>query len=98
MRRATGWDEQLTPYADTVRANFKRWVFGRHSGNQPKFSEEQMAWLEKIRDHIAASFHITVEDLDYAPFDAEGGRGRMWQLFGEAMDTVLDQMNDEMAV
>ncbi|QIT53883.1 DEAD/DEAH box helicase family protein [Aquisalimonas sp. 2447] len=97
VRRASGWDEQLTPYADTVRANFKRWVFGRHSGNQPKFNEEQMAWLEKIRDHIAASFHITVEDLDYAPFDAEGGRGRMWQLFGEDMETVLDQMNDEMA-
>ncbi|WP_019582985.1 DEAD/DEAH box helicase family protein [Thioalkalivibrio sp. ALE16] len=97
VRRVSGWDDQLTPYADTVRANFKRWVFGRHSGNQPKFNEEQMAWLEKIRDHIAASFHITVGDLDYAPFDAEGGRGRMWQLFGEDMEQVLDQMNDEMA-
>ncbi|MDZ7842161.1 MAG: type I restriction-modification enzyme R subunit C-terminal domain-containing protein [Gammaproteobacteria bacterium] len=97
VRRVTGWDDRLTPYAETVRANFKRWVFGRHSGNQPKFNEEQMAWLEKIRDHIAASFHITVEDLDYAPFDAEGGRGRMWQLFGEDMEAVLDEMNDEMA-
>jgi len=97
VRRVSGWDERLTPYAETVRANFKRWVFGRHSGNQPKFNEEQMAWLEKIRDHIAASFHISVEDLDYAPFDAEGGRGRMWQLFGEDMESVLDQMNDEMA-
>ncbi|MDN3521870.1 type I restriction-modification enzyme R subunit C-terminal domain-containing protein [Halomonas ramblicola] len=97
VRRVSGWDNKLTPYADTVRANFKRWVFGRHSGNQPKFNEEQMAWLEKIRDHIAASFHIGVEDLDYAPFDAEGGRGRMWQLFGENMESVLDQMNDEMA-
>ncbi|RLK48866.1 type I restriction enzyme R subunit [Alkalispirillum mobile] len=97
VRRVSGWDDQLTPYAETVRANFKRWVFGRHSGNQPKFNEEQMAWLEKIRDHIAASFHITVDDLDYAPFDAEGGRGRMWQLFGEDMERVLDQMNDEMA-
>jgi len=97
VRRVSGWDDQLTPYADTVRANFKRWVFGRHSGNQTKFNEEQMAWLEKIRDHITASFHITVDDLDYAPFDAEGGRGRMWQLFGEDMETVLDQMNDEMA-
>jgi len=97
VRRVAGWDDHLTPYPEIVRANFKRWVFGRHSGNQPKFNEEQMAWLEKIRDHIAASFHITVEDLDYAPFDAEGGRGRMWQLFGEDMESVLDQMNDELA-
>jgi len=97
VRRVAGWDDRLTPYADTVRANFKHWVFGRHSGNQPKFNEEQMAWLEKIRDHIAASFHISVDDLDYAPFDAEGGRGRMWQLFGRDMNSVLDEMNDELA-
>jgi type I restriction enzyme, R subunit len=97
VRRVSGWDDRLTPYADTVRANFKRWVFGRHAGNQTKFTEQQMAWLEKIRDHIAASFHISVDDLDYAPFDAEGGRGKMWQLFGQEMESVLDQMNDELA-
>lgn len=97
IRRVCGWDEKLTPYADTVRANFKRWVFGRHAGNAPKFDEAQMAWLEMIRDHIATSIHFSPEDLDYTPFDAQGGRGRMWELFGEEMDAVIDEMNDELA-
>lgn len=29
VRQVCGWDEKLTPYNDTVRANFKRWVGGR---------------------------------------------------------------------
>ncbi|KAB7624237.1 DEAD/DEAH box helicase [Alkalilimnicola sp. S0819] len=97
VRRASGWDERLTPYKSTVERNFQRWVLRKHQGNAPKFSEDQMNWLRMIRDHIAASFHFTPDDLDYTPFDAQGGRGRMWQLFGEEMDAVIDEMNDEMA-
>ena len=38
-----------------------------------KFNEEQMNWLRMIKDHIASSFH-EIDDLDYTPFDAQGGR------------------------
>jgi len=47
-----------------------------------------------IKDHIAASFHIEVEDLDYAPFDGDGGLGRMYELFGEEMNNILEEMNE----
>ena len=96
MRRVAGWDEQLTPFDETVRRNFKRWIFGEHAGNAPKFTEEQRRWLEMIRDHIATSLRFEVDDLDYTPFDAEGGRGRMYQLFGDRMNEVIEEMNEEM--
>jgi len=38
-----------------------------------------------------------VEDLDFTPFDAEGGRGRMYQLFGEEMDGIIDELNEVLA-
>jgi len=79
-----------------VRRNFKRWIFGEHAGNAPKFTEEQRRWLEMIRDHIATSLRCEVDDLDYTPFDAEGGRGRMYQLFGDRMNEVIEEMNEEM--
>jgi type I restriction enzyme R subunit len=41
-----------------------------------------------LKDHVVNSFHIDVEDLDYTPFDAKGGRGHMWQLFNEDMNDV----------
>lgn len=36
-----------------------------------------------LKEQIATSVHVETDDLDYTPFDAKGGRGKMWQLFGE---------------
>lgn len=96
IRRVAGWDEQLTRFDETVRRNFKRWIFGEHAGNAAKFTEEQRRWLEMIRDHIATSLRFEAGDLDYHPFDAEGGRGRMHQLFGNRINEVIEEMNREM--
>jgi len=30
------------------------------------------------------------DDLEFAPFDAQGGLGRMFQLFGEEMEAIID--------
>jgi type I restriction enzyme R subunit len=47
-----------------------------------------------IKDHITASFHIEVDDLDYTTFDKQGGRGKMYQLFGEEMEPLLNEINE----
>ena len=97
IRRTCGIDEKITPYADTVRRNFQNWIMAHHSGGGEKFNEEQMAWLRMIRDHIISSFHMERDDLDMAPFDAQGGMGRMHQLFGERMDDVIGELNEALA-
>ena len=56
-----------------------------------------MDWLRMIRDHIAISIHITRDDLDSAPFDAQGGLGQMYALFGSGMDAVLDEINEALS-
>lgn len=98
LRRVAGIDDELRSWESTVAKNFQDWIFARHAGSGEKFSEEQMEWLRMIRDHIASSVHVSVEDLDYTPFDACGGRGRMWQLFGEGMNGIMDEMNEKLAV
>jgi len=42
------------------------------------------------------SFHLEHDDLDYAPFDAQGGLGEMHQLFGDQMDALIDELNREL--
>jgi len=96
IRRVTGIDGQLTSYTKTVDKNFQNWVFGKQAGTL-KFSQEQMEWLRMLKDHVAASFHVEMDDLDYTPFDAQGGRGKMWQLFGEKMDGIMDELNEVLA-
>lgn len=96
IRRITGLDSTLTPYSATVQRNFKNWIFRTHRGAGDKFNEEQMAWLQMIRDHLIRSFHIERDDLEMAPFDAQGGMGRMYQLFGDRMDRVINELNREL--
>jgi len=94
IRRVCGIDQTLAPYADMVRRNFQTWILKRHSGAGTKFTGDQLEWLHMIRDHIATSIHIDREDLDMAPFDAKGGLGRLYQLFGANTDGLLDEMNE----
>ncbi len=94
IRRVTGIDKVLTAYDKTVDKNFQDWVFKKHSGAGLKFSEEQMEWLRMVKEHVATSFHLDRDDLDLAPFDAKGGVGKMWQLFGDEMDKLIDELNE----
>lgn len=96
LRRIVGLDENLTDYSGLVRKRFQEWVFKRHAGNAPKFTDEQMAWLRMIADHIATSFHVTKADLELAPFDARGGLGKFYQLFGTDYEAILDELNERL--
>ncbi len=96
IRKACGLDDTLTPFDNTIDENFRKWIFKQNAGQHNRFSEEQMSWLRMLKDQVANSFHIEVEDLDYVPFDSKGGRGKMWQLFGEQMETIIDQLNEEL--
>lgn len=97
LRRLTGLDAKLTGYDVTIDKNFQTWVFDKHKGSNQKFTEEQMEWLRMIKEHIITSLHMDVDDLDYTPFDSKGGRGKMWQLFGEAMHALIDELNVALA-
>ena len=97
IRRVCGLDGTISPYAETVRRSFQNWIMKRHSGGGQKFTEAQMDWLRMIRDHIASSFHLDREDLDMAPFDADGGMGQMYRLFGDQMNDVIHELNEALA-
>lgn len=96
IRHICGFDTTLTNYETTINRNFQQWVFAKQAG-PIKFNEEQMQWLRMIKDHIATSFHVEKEDLDYAPFDSQGGLGKMYQLFGEDMETIINELNEALA-
>ncbi|MEX2565223.1 MAG: type I restriction-modification enzyme R subunit C-terminal domain-containing protein [Cyclobacteriaceae bacterium] len=87
----------MTPYDTTVNDNFRKWIFQQNAGKHNRFTEAQLDWLRMIKDHIASSFHIEMKDLDYTPFDAKGGRGKMWELFGKEMNTLIDELNQELS-
>jgi type I restriction enzyme R subunit len=97
IRKISGLDTTLTTYDKTVDKNFQDWVWKKHSGAGEKFSEEQMEWLRMIKEYVVNSFHIEKEDFDLNPFNAQGGLGRMWQLFGAKTEEIISELNEVLA-
>ena len=94
IRRVCGMDATLATFDATVRRNFQNWIMKHHSGGSQKFNEAQMHWLRMIRDHVANSMHIERDDLEMSPFDSQGGLGKMYQLFGANMDSLMEELNE----
>jgi type I restriction enzyme, R subunit len=92
VRFAMHQENELVPYPERVAANFKAWL-AQQGGH---FTPEQQHWLEMIRDHIAANLGINLDDFEYAPFNKEGGLGRVHQLFGEELPKVIEVLNREL--
>ena len=97
IRRACGIDKKLKPFDKTINENFQDWIFKQNAGQHNRFTTEQMDWLRMIKDHVVSSYHIDLDDLDFTPFDAQGGRGKMQQLFGTEMIDIIDELNEVLA-
>ncbi len=95
VRFAIGEDTELVPFADHVRERFDAWLAAQQLMGRI-FTPEQCRWLEDIRDHIAGSVSMGLEDFQLAPFDQKGGVGRAYTLFGKELGALLDEMNREL--
>jgi type I restriction enzyme R subunit len=95
VRFAVGQDLELVPFADHVQERFEGWL-ATQEGQGHTFNPEQRRWLEAIRDHIAGSVGMGLEDFQLAPFDQRGGLARAHRLFGEKLDALLDELNREL--
>ncbi len=93
IRKVCGIEKELTPFDKTINENFKNWMFKQNAGQHNRFTAEQVTWLRMIKDHVVSSYHIEIDDLDYTPFDAKGGKGKMYQLFGNEMSGILEELN-----
>ena len=95
VRFAVGQDDELVPFADRVRERFAEWM-ARQEVNARPFTDEQRRWLEAIRDQIAASVSVGLDDLQLAPFAQWGGPARAYALFGDRLQPLLDELNREL--
>jgi len=96
LRFALHKEDERVPFADRVKARFGNWMAQQESSGR-KFSGEQLKWLEMIRDHVAISLGVTIDDFDYQPFVQEGGLGKARQVFGGELPDILRELNEELA-
>ena len=93
VRFAMGDIDVLEPYYDLVDHRFKEWIVEQEKTGK-MFTGEQREWLELIKEHIATSLSIEMEDFEFAPFYEKGGAVKVYQLFGDELDSLLGELNE----
>jgi len=92
VRFAIGAVNVLQPFSETVNHKFTDWLAQQEKqGN--KFTAEQLEWLNMIKDHIATSLTIGIEDFGNVPFNQKGGAVKAYQLFGQELNKTLEELN-----
>jgi type I restriction enzyme, R subunit len=96
VRVALHQDDELVAYPDLVRDRHHAWLLQQENVGRI-FTAEQLAWLDRIRDHVAAALAITPDDFGYTPFLEAGGLGKAAQVFGDDLTPLLHEINEVLA-
>lgn len=88
--------KELVPYVESVNERFADWMAQQENGGRA-FTEEQRRWLEMMRDHIATSLTIELDDFDLTPFTDAGGLAGARRVFGNELPKVMGELNEVLA-
>ena len=95
LRFALGDIEYLEPFSEIVDQRFEKWL--KEQANTGRiFSAEQMEWLIMIKDHIMTSISIEIDHFKYEPFYERGGAIRAYQVFGDDLNKIMNDLNKEL--
>lgn len=88
----------LEPYSEIVKRRFAVWLTEQEQRRPAPFSAEQRQWLAVIRDVIASHLSIERDDFEYdTSLIQRGGLGKAYQLFGNELPTILQDLNERLA-
>ena len=96
VRHAMNPNTTLAPVGMTVQERYQQWMAEKQTSGV-MFTADQRKWLDAIKDHIAASLNIEQDDLEEVPFNSIGGLGRAYELFGDKLNAILDELNERLA-
>jgi type I restriction enzyme R subunit len=92
VKHAAKEDEPLFTATERVERAFAKVTFGK------SFTPDQQTWLDRIREHLRANLSIDREDFEVIPIFADaGGWGVARKVFGDKLDTLLNQFNEAVA-
>lgn len=91
VRFAIGSVAVLEPFPEVVSARFAEWLAQQESSGR-RFTPEQKDWLSMIKDHVAASLSIDIEDFENVPFNQKGGAVKAYQVFGTELSGILEEL------
>jgi type I restriction enzyme R subunit len=101
IRCSIGVAKELEPFPELVNQRFDAWLqqqtahrHSREGGNLPEFTQEQLTWLERIKQQIANNAEFEIDDFDFIPeCKQQGGLLKAQQLFGKELNNIVNELN-----
>jgi type I restriction enzyme R subunit len=86
---------ELVPFKEVVEARYLNWLAQQQQAGAT-FTEQQMWWLDNIKNTICTSVTFEVDDLDKAPFPEHGGTYGFAQEFKNPV-AVIEDLNQALS-
>jgi type I restriction enzyme R subunit len=96
VRYALHQEGELVPHVERVQKRFEGWLAQQQSAGRG-FTDEQKRWLGMMRDHIATSLEMEIDDFELTPFNDAGGLARASRVFGKELTEILRELNEALA-
>ncbi|MHA7648071.1 type I restriction endonuclease subunit R [Nitrosopumilus sp. S4] len=93
IRYSSGKESSLLPFSEIIDSRFEKWLVSQESSGRG-FTPEQKEWLVMIKNSIASSVSISIDDLDDVPFNQKGGRVKFYQIFGTDYEKILEELHE----
>jgi type I restriction enzyme, R subunit len=87
VRVALEQEPLLAPFEQHVRTRFSEWLEKKRATGVT-FTEDQMAWLKKMRDYVSASGSVDRDHLE-----ADNVLGPIFRTFGEQLWPLMEELN-----
>jgi type I restriction enzyme, R subunit len=95
VKHALEPDGELVAYPLTVEQRFQNWLAQQIQAGTT-FTDDQLTWLNRIKDHLATSLAIAPDDFELEPFVSHGGFGRANGAFNGRLVPLLDELTQEL--
>ncbi|MBN8597727.1 MAG: DEAD/DEAH box helicase family protein [Planctomycetes bacterium] len=95
VRHALDGKTALVPIDAVVEERYSAWL-AEKAKSGITHAPEQRKWLDAIKDHIATSLAIDAEALEEVPFKQMGGLGAAYEVFGQSLTGILEEMNERL--
>jgi len=95
IRYTLGVTDELEPFSEVVEHRYQNWL-AQQAQQGVSFTEQQLWWLDNIKNAICTGISFDKDQLDMTPFTERGGSMGMAQSFPNAVQ-LLAEINQELS-
>lgn len=85
--------DMLEPYKIIVSEKYDKWL-DEERNKWIDFNNNQLEWMETMKDEIANSINISIQDFEYGRLAQKWGIWKAHEVFWDNLNNIVERMNE----